>query len=580
MPDGESNGLVGSTPPASSSGSKAKGPLGKLAANFKDTFVSKEPPPSAVKQQGFARSSLRSKEAIDDVEQTEQNLIRASTLGNLAHLGDQEEALEEASRPQHITDRKLFTGVIATCILANAVQMGVETDNPEPKAFYAALEHLFTAIFLVEMCLKLYFERKLYFHSYWNCMDCCLVLLSVFDVWLMEMMMGSTSSMSNLSVLRMLRVLRIARMIRLLRVFKELWLIIKGMIDSVKTIFWASLLMVMLLYVFGIFCCQTIGQNSVYYRRIDETPADQAIDYHPDFDAYEMFGTVPRAMFTLFETCLEPLNVRPVVEKQPAMFIFFLFFIFLTTFGVMNVIIGVIVDKCMEASKSHEEDFEAMEKLQKLQMIPKIRNACFAFDQDNDGEITVDEVLQALSNPVIMEIMQDVDLPFCISDLEFFDLLDASGTGRISHLQMMRNIFRTILQGETRHLLDMKIQAHAIHRTVRLQSEEQEFLTERVEKMSTKLNIDGGRLVQVEQRMRDLVEGMGMLKKFMTNHAADDPLQQPSAQTAENPGVPRVKVLPVAPGEKPSAYEEQQRECINIHKFLEQEIFSQATEGH
>merc|ERR1719482_2160364 len=107
-----------------------------------------------------------------------------------------------------------------------------------------------------------------------------------------------------------------------------------------------------------------------YYSSKDDPNAE---DPNADFDVYQFYGTVPRAMFTLYETCMEPLNIRPVVEKQPAMFVFFIFFIFLTTFGVMNVIIGVIVDKCMEASKSHEEDFEAMEKLQKLAMIPKIR---------------------------------------------------------------------------------------------------------------------------------------------------------------------------------------------------------------
>jgi len=31
----------------------------------------------------------------------------------------------------------------------------------------------------------------------------------------------------------------------------------------------------------------------------------------------EFWGSLPRSMFTLFETCIEPLNVRPVLEQQP-----------------------------------------------------------------------------------------------------------------------------------------------------------------------------------------------------------------------------------------------------------------------
>merc|ERR1719387_1985621 len=156
------------------------------------------------------------------------------------------------------------------------------------------------------------------------------------------------------------------------------------MIDSVKTIFWASLLMCMMLYVAAIFCTQMIGKNTTvgYYRAVAE-PGEE-IDYHPDFDVYQHFGTVPRAMFTLFETSLEPLNIRPVVEKQPYMLPFFLAFIFLTTFGVMNVIIGVIVENTMEASKQTETDMEAIETMHKIEKVEHIRDACFLMDEDND----------------------------------------------------------------------------------------------------------------------------------------------------------------------------------------------------
>merc|ERR1719160_1583984 len=150
-------------------------------------------------------------------------------------------------------------------------------------------------------------------------------------------------------------------MVRLLKAFRELWLIIKGIVDSVKTIFWASLLMIILLYICGIFFTKMIGQNTKigYLRQVDDTDDP---DYHEDWDAYEHFGTIPRTMFTLFETSIEPLNLRPVIERQPALFPFFFVFIFLTNWGVMNVIIGVIVDNTMEASKSTERDMMEVEK--------------------------------------------------------------------------------------------------------------------------------------------------------------------------------------------------------------------------
>ena len=43
-------------------------------------------------------------------------------------------------------------------------------------------------------------------------------------------------------------------MVRLLKVFKEVWLIVKGLIDSAKTIFWVSLLLLGALYVASVWC--------------------------------------------------------------------------------------------------------------------------------------------------------------------------------------------------------------------------------------------------------------------------------------------------------------------------------------
>merc|ERR1719265_2622275 len=157
-------------------------------------------------------------------------------------------------------------------------------------------------------------------------------------------------------------------MIRLLRAFKQLWLIVKGLLASVKTIFWAFLLLVMIYYVFGIFFTQMIGSNldAGYLRQIDEVPPGTIINYHPDFDKYQYFGNMMRSMFTLFETSLEPQDIRPIVEEQPFLFPFILLFIFVTTFGVMNVIIGVIVENTTAVSKKTEHEVQVLEELKRL----------------------------------------------------------------------------------------------------------------------------------------------------------------------------------------------------------------------
>ena len=45
---------------------------------------------------------------------------------------------------------------------------------------------------------------------------------------------GGAQAPKFLSILRLLRLLRLVRLIRLVKIFKELWLVVKGMYESFK----------------------------------------------------------------------------------------------------------------------------------------------------------------------------------------------------------------------------------------------------------------------------------------------------------------------------------------------------------
>merc|ERR1719235_1026998 len=87
-----------------------------------------------------------------------------------------------------------------------------------------------------------------------------------------------------LSVLRLLRLMRLARLIRLVKIFKELWLVVQGLIESFKVLFWVIMLLVMVIYPFAIFL------NIWLESDCDAMMSDPA---HPFPLCKEMFGTVP-----------------------------------------------------------------------------------------------------------------------------------------------------------------------------------------------------------------------------------------------------------------------------------------------
>lgn len=350
------------------------------------------------------------------------------------------------------TEAMWFKIVIYSAIIFNAVMMGVEVDYPAKKypekaIVYAIFENFFTALFFVEMLCKFYTERRGYFKSGWNCLDFFLVNMAVVDVWLMKAL-GGGGALKKFSVLRILRIMRIARMVRLMKTFQSLWLIIKGMIDSTRMIGWVALLLLMSLYVCAIFCTRRIGHEVEKYPgySLDADDFDEVVA----FNNYQYFGSIGRAMFTLFNIAIlvgdYDMVGRATIEKQPWFIVFLLFFILFTAFGVMNVVIGVIVDNTTQAAQGIRSDEAAQEAKTKLLALGELYKVIRSLDKDNDGTISLDEVELFLATPDATRglALLASDLPHFWTGSDLFNLLDSMGKGKITTDEFLRNAFRLV----------------------------------------------------------------------------------------------------------------------------------------
>ena len=75
---------------------------------------------------------------------------------------------------------------------------------------------------------------------------------------------------------------------------------------------------------------------------------------------YEWFGTIGNSMYTLFQIMtLESWSmgiVRPVMKEFPLAWLFFVPFILVTTFAILNLFIGIIVDAMQQISKDGSQE--------------------------------------------------------------------------------------------------------------------------------------------------------------------------------------------------------------------------------
>merc|ERR1712224_615067 len=120
-----------------------------------------------------------------------------------------------------------------------------------------------------------------------------------------------------------------------------------------------------------------------------------------------------------------------------------------TAFGVMNVVIGVIVDNTTAAAQSIRSDEAAAETKQKLLALGDLYKVLISLDKNNDGTISLEEIEAGLSDPDALNSldMLSADLPHFWTAKDLFTLLDIMGKGTIMTDEFLRNAFRLLDPG-------------------------------------------------------------------------------------------------------------------------------------
>jgi len=215
-------------------------------------------------------------------------------------------------------ESKNIRNFIIGVIIFNALLLGLETSRTV-MSFAGGLVHLLDkiclGIFVMELAAKLFGLGPRFFRSGWNIFDFIIVGISL------------TPGAQGLSVLRALRVLRILRVVsvapRLRRVVEGFLLALPGM----GSVF----LLMAIIYYIGAVMATTLFAASFP----------------------QWFGTLGSSAYSLFQIMtLESWSmgiVRPVMEVYPYAWAFFVPFIMMTTFAVVNLLVGLIVNSMQEA---------------------------------------------------------------------------------------------------------------------------------------------------------------------------------------------------------------------------------------
>lgn len=170
----------------------------------------------------------------------------------------------------HISQSKVVDIFILLCIILNIITMGMVYEEA-PTSYISALETInlvFTSVFILEMVVKMIgLGFKGYFLSGWNQFDCFVVLASIVDI-AMSQLMGTSLTFLRVGpqLIRILRVLRVSRLLKLVKSMEGLHKIIQTLIFSIPSLINIGSLMALFFFIFavlGVFLFKDIKNGSV-----------------------------------------------------------------------------------------------------------------------------------------------------------------------------------------------------------------------------------------------------------------------------------------------------------------------------
>lgn len=296
------------------------------------------------------------------------------------------------------------------------------------------IQGLFSCMYTIEVALRIYAERTRCLYRSWDRFDVAVVFIGQVGE-IAGWVLGHRANL--IGFIRACRVIRLLRMFRVLKRFKDLWSLVSGLVSAARTLFWAGILMFIILSMWSLIAVEVLDP---LMSGITQSGMYSECPWCPD-----AFKSVMASNLTLFG-CISggdwPMLAIPLMTEHPWTAIIFVSVVFIMFFGMLNLITAVIVDAAA-AARAHDLKANSRQRQEEQKKaLKRFETLCKEMDTDRSGTISFEEVEDGFHNvPDFAALMQIMDIGE--QDLQcVFDILDQDRTGEVDYREFAQQLWK------------------------------------------------------------------------------------------------------------------------------------------
>eukprot|EP00927_Polykrikos_kofoidii_P046967 TRINITY_DN41065_c0_g2_i1.p1 TRINITY_DN41065_c0_g2~~TRINITY_DN41065_c0_g2_i1.p1 ORF type:complete len:710 (-),score=121.01 TRINITY_DN41065_c0_g2_i1:26-1981(-) len=309
-------------------------------------------------------------------------------------------------------------GSQANCSLVSQFRYSVEDDNTFCHWELRTAIKICWFFFLLELLCRAAAEGRDFVvgHSrWWNILDIALVLSGFLHIILESSRPGRTTElwMPNLTSFRLFRAIFMVQWLQvpwLMRFFRKLRLMMFSIIRMFGSLTWALLLMLIIIFLFGVVFADGIVRLLCHQRATVQTHLDPALEKRLG----EHFGSLAEVVLSLFMAVSGGTDwyelMSPLSDLSQFYGWLFVFYIAFVLVGVMNVVTGVFVDSATQISQ-FDRDVRVQEQLaEEEKYMTQLRKVFEEADEDKSGTLNWKEFEQHLRDDRIAAYLSTLEL--------------------------------------------------------------------------------------------------------------------------------------------------------------------------